>query len=95
MTMSKIRDLVSGAMLAPYSGSGEGAPKARESKRRNPFLMVLWIAGVALTLIGLLMWGSSDPLESSHSTGWGLMMTGATALIVALVVSAVLWQRDN
>lgn len=93
--MSKLRDLVFGAVLAPHSGSGNGAPKAREYKRRNPFLGVLWIAGTALVFIGLLMWGTSDPLESSHGTGWGLMMTGATALIVALVVSAVLWQRNN
>lgn len=93
--MSKIRDLVFGAVLAPHSGSGDGAPKTRTYKRRNPFLSALWVGGVALLAIGLLMWGAADPLDPSHSTGWALMMTGVVALIVALVVSAVLWQRDN
>jgi hypothetical protein len=95
--MSKIREFLMGIVLAPLSGSGEGAPRAQspERRRKNPFLTALWAGGLALTVIGWIMWGTSDPWDPNNSTGWALMMTGVVVLVVALAVSAVLWQRNS
>lgn len=94
MTMSRIRDLVSGAMLAPYSGSGDGAPRASR-RAPNPFTTAMWAVGSTFALLGLLMWISGGPEDSRYWMGIVLLVVGVLVLVAATVVSAVYWQRDS